>query len=185
MNYLFLDTESTGRAMSNCKLLEVAGFFVNSLLEKKDSFSVIINPQNAFWEQEALRMHKHTGLLDQCENGVLEQQAKTMFESFVNKYLKSCHPEDRKIYLAGNSVWADKYMLCTAWGIEFLDNLLGTHQIIDVSSVSLTFKDQFGIDCHNLLDKKFLLNYKKHRAMHDALYSYELYKAMVNARRGA
>ena len=179
MNYLFLDTEATGKDRNRCSIIEVAGFFVNSNLEKKDKFKFVINPGCAYWEPEALQMHLDSGLVEEIEKGVSEDSAKEGFKAFVLQFLEKT-PHDQKVFLAGSSVWADKILMENRWGTEYVEGVCGTHQVIDVSSISKAYEDKFGFNAAAKIEDSFLMNHVPHRAMHDANYSFELFKILMN-----
>lgn len=154
-DFLFLDLETTGLDPQRCHVIEVACVLTRDDFVPYAEFEAIVRPPpSSVWQQEALDMHKASGLERLTHSGISSYMVSVQLDEFLRTHL-----DGRRANLAGNSVHFDRGFL-EHWPNVFCHL---THRHLDVSSLRL-LGEALGLP-------KLESGEKPHRAMADVRHS--------------
>ena len=129
---VWIDCEMTGLDLEADALIEVAALVTDfDLNVLGDGVDIVIKPPRESLDQMVAfvdQMHKHSGLLEELDNGTTLEDAQAQ----VLAYVKEHCPEGSRPPLAGNTVATDRAYL--ARDMPELEQFLH-YRIVDVSSI--------------------------------------------------
>ena len=129
---VWIDCEMTGLDLEADALIEVAALVTDfDLNVLGDGVDIVIKPPRESLDQMVAfvdQMHKHSGLLEELDNGTTLEDAQAQ----VLAYVKEHCPEGSRPPLAGNTVATDRSFL--ARDMPELEQFLH-YRIVDVSSI--------------------------------------------------
>lgn len=161
MNLLWFDLETTGLNPEVDKVLEIGMILADDKLRIQFQRNWVIKyPYDLrISNGYVYNMHKSSGLLDECENGIPLHIAETSLIEICKDNFKN------KISLAGNNIGFDRGFVKKH--LPNFEQLLH-HRMLDVSALKLVFEEQFK-------QKKFEKR-DAHRSLNDIKESIEEYK---------
>lgn len=173
MMYAWIDLETTGLSL-DCEIIETAFVITDEKFDTVYELEFLVHPSDkCVWQDGALKMHKKSGLLDEClESSDYINQIDIAVSGVLSRHVK----KDEVYFAAGSSVHFDlgfvnKYMPFTAAYLS--------HRILDVSSLKLFYASVTGNDPSDCPPYKSNTTHRAMDDIHDSLnatiwYGHEL-----------
>ena len=168
----WIDIETTGLDINNCKILQLMCILTSYDLRTKyifPEFTLKCDEETLETMDEWCKKHHgKSGLLEKVKNSNIEiGEAEESLIMYLNQHIKL----NEKVYIAGNSVHFDKKFLD-----KYMPNLMSklSYRIVDVSSLALICRE-LNIDIYDKSpEKKY-----SHTAQEDLLESINEYKYYI------